>query len=122
MAKTAPNLPRHEAKLPQAGPEPVFQMASGNSRFGFSATPGISNLSQNVSNHGQHLQVIRSNPTHSNIDDNSNNDNSNNDSSSDDSSSDDDDSDLDMYVSDKNNGDDYNDNGGNECDIGKCLH
>jgi hypothetical protein len=60
--------------LPVAGPEPVFQSASKDSRFGFSTTDRdrSSKLSENVYNQDEGLQVITSNPTHSNIHDNGN--------------------------------------------------
>jgi hypothetical protein len=94
-------LPRNEATLPQAGPEPVFQMALKDSRFGFSAADRSSNLS--LPPPGQHLQVIRFNPTHSNIDDNGNSFDTSDSSDGDGSSSDDNDasstgSDVDVDV------------------------
>ena len=66
-------MPQHKTMLPQAGPMPVFQTALKDSRFGFSARDSSSNLTRNVSNQGQHLQVNQFNPTHSNIHDNGNN-------------------------------------------------
>ena len=106
-------MPQHKTTLPRAGPMPVFQTALKDSRFGFSATDRSSNLTQNVSNQGQRLQVMRFNPTHSNIDDNGNNveDSS---SSDEDSSSRDKDSDEDN--NNNNNGDDNNDDNNNDDD------
>lgn len=55
-----------------AGPEPVFQKALKDSRFGFSLTDKSSNLSGDVSNRSLQAHVIQANPTHSNIHDNGN--------------------------------------------------
>ncbi|KAF8799595.1 hypothetical protein BYT27DRAFT_7217631, partial [Phlegmacium glaucopus] len=41
---TALKLPRSAATLPQAGPKPIFQMASAESRFGFSAADNNSQM------------------------------------------------------------------------------
>ncbi|KAF8805697.1 hypothetical protein BYT27DRAFT_7258059 [Phlegmacium glaucopus] len=41
---TALKLPQSAAMLPQAGPKPIFQMASAESRFGFSAADNNSQM------------------------------------------------------------------------------
>ena len=111
--------------MPQAGPEPVFQVRTAlkDSRYGFSATDATSSLPRNVSNQGQHLQAIQFisiNLTHSNIDDDSKNNSSDNSSSTDsdstDPDSDDDDSDNDEDYNDNDDDDDEDQNDNNNDD------
>lgn len=135
-------MPRPEAKLPPARAEPVFQLNSKDSRFGFS---------QNVSNQDLHPQANKRNPTYErptpdieggieNDDEDSNNGGSDDDGnkgdddgnkSDDDSDSDDDDDDLDENDNIKDDGNNGGNNDGENNvygentiandDFGKCI-
>ena len=76
-------------------------MALKDSRFSFSATDRSSSLAGNVSNQSKRLQILRFNPTHSNIDDDGNNDK--------DGSNGDEDSDKDSIEDEDNDSNDNND-------------
>ena len=105
-------MPQNEAMLPQAGPQPVFQKASNDSRFGFSAGGG-----GNVSNHANKLIPTQGRGIdNSKNDEDGGNDDHNGDNDDDDNSSDDDNNNSGNSGDDNNgsnNSDDNNYIGGN---------
>ncbi|KAF8814311.1 hypothetical protein BYT27DRAFT_7206214 [Phlegmacium glaucopus] len=103
VTKTTPKLPRPEATLPRAGPEPVFQMAPKDSQFGFSTREGLRPQANQFSpTQRRPVPNIEGDSDNSNNDDDGNNNDN-------DSNNNDNDSNNDKDNSNNENGNNNND-------------